>query len=122
MARRKRKDPDDAPIDGDYTKDVVLNKDPDKAYALVSIDDLPVMRGRGYLRTERSDDPNATRPAYDVGDGDGGYQVGGERAFAQQMTGLRDELTATHQHGPGGKYGSLGPQPGKPLPQFNVTN
>ncbi len=141
MARRKRKDPDDAPIDGDYTKDVVLNKDPDKAYALVSIDDLPVMRGRGYVRTERSDDPNATRPAYDVGDGDGGYQVGGqlmlmeapkeraeaiqrrsERAFAQQMTGLRDELTATHQHGPGGKYGSLGPQPGKPLPQFNVTN
>ena len=58
---RKRNDPDDAPIDGDYTRDVVLNKDPDKDYAFVSVEDLPVMRGRGYVRTERSEDGDGAR-------------------------------------------------------------
>jgi len=71
---RVRHDADDAPVDGDYTKDVVLGKDPAKTYALVHADDMPVMKGRGYVRTERA--PGAPRPAYDLGDDkDPGYTV-----------------------------------------------
>lgn len=135
---RKRKDPADAPVDGDYRRDTVLNKDPGKRYALASVDDIPVMRGRGFVRTERTEDGSGAIPAYDSGQGDGGYQVGGqltlmeapeeravavqkrgEREFAQSMQGLRAGLAETKHYGPGGRYGSLGPQPGQ-APQYRV--
>lgn len=139
MAGRRRKDPVDAPTDGDYTRDVVLAKDPAKRYAFVSVDDLPVMRGRGFVKTERTED--GARPAWDVGEGtETGYQIGGqlmlmeapeeravavqkrgEREFAQTMGGLRRGLSETTFHGPDGRYGSIGPQPGQ-APQFRVEN
>lgn len=81
MARRKRKDPDEAPIDGDYRQDHVLNKDPSKAYALVHQDDMPKMAGRGYRRTvrpaEASERETSARPAYDFNT-EGDYVVGGQ--------------------------------------------
>lgn len=130
MARRKRIDPSDAPIDGDFTRDVILNRDPDKTYAFVSVDDLPVMRGRGFVRTERTEDGTGARPAWDVGEGDGGYMIGGqlyqmeaptarataaqkrsERAFADQMAGQMESLQTRKSS----RYGSVGPDPANPM-------
>lgn len=70
-----RFDPDDAPIDGDYAFDKVLNKDPSKTYALVSAYDMPRMKGRGYVPTIRAE--GGAQPAYDTG-GDGVYAVNGQ--------------------------------------------
>jgi len=56
MPRRKRHDPDDAPIDGDLRFDTVFNKDPSKAYAGVSKEDMPRLIQRGYTRTMASED------------------------------------------------------------------
>ncbi len=53
MARRKRIDPVDAPIDGDPVKDAVFGKDPSKHYAYIHPEDLGVARSRGMLKTER---------------------------------------------------------------------
>lgn len=127
---RRRKDPSDAPISGDYTRDVILDRDPSKTYALVSVDDLPVMRGRGFVRTERTADGTGARPAWDVGEGDGGYLVGGqllqmecdkgraeavqkrsEAQFANQMQGLHESLRSRKSS----KYGSVGPDPANPM-------
>lgn len=120
MPRRKRKDPDDAPIDGDYTMDVVLNKDPNKAYALVHQDDMPKMVGRGYRRTLRADD--SARPAYDATT-EGDFIVGGqlvlmendkdradaiqrrsEREFSARMKGEHDKVRAHVRANPGSKF------------------
>jgi len=60
-----RFDPDDAPIDGDFQKDQVLGKDPSKTYALVHPDDMPRMKGRGYVATVRTE--GSPRPVYDAG-------------------------------------------------------
>jgi hypothetical protein len=69
-----RNDPDDAPIDGDFQKDQVIGKDPSKTYALVHADDLPRMRGRGYVQTPRT--PDGPRPVYDAGsESDPNYMV-----------------------------------------------
>lgn len=135
MARgRKRKDPVESPVDGDYRQDVVLDKDPAKRYCFVSTEDLPIMRGRGFVKTERSE--GGARPAWDVGEGvETGYQIGGqlmlmeapeeraiavqkrgEREFAQSMQGLRAGLNETTET----RYGSVGPQPGKFRNQFRV--
>jgi hypothetical protein len=71
---RKRKDPDAAPIDGDYTLDQVLNKDPAFAYALVDPDDMAKYRSYGYVAEMRG--PDAAVPAWDGGDAtDAGYKV-----------------------------------------------
>jgi len=136
MARRKRKDADDSPIDADYARDVVLNKDPDKRYAFVSVEDLPTMRGRGFVKTERREDGTGPRPAWDVGEAtESGFMVGGqlmlmetpeeravaiqkhaERQFAQQMRGLRDGLAETKAN----RWGSVGPSPGTMRTEFRV--
>ncbi len=127
---RKRKDPVDAPINGDYTMDVILDRDPDKDYALVSVEDLPVMKGRGFVRTERTSDGTGARPAFDAGSGDGGYLVGGqlmqmeapkgtaariqarsENQFAQQTAALHEGLNTRK----GNRYGSVGPDPSHPM-------
>lgn len=69
-----RFDPDDAPIDGDFQKDHVSGKDPSKTYALVHPDDMPRMRGRGYIPTVRAE--GAPHPVFDAGsEGDPGYMV-----------------------------------------------
>ncbi len=118
MARRKRKDPIDVPADGDMSLDVVLNKDPNKAYALVSTDDLRRYTMRGYVPTP-VDDPAS--PAF--GDLTGEKMVGGqlrlmetsrERAeaiqrqpvnlFAQRTKGLHDQLREHARVNPGSKF------------------
>lgn len=70
-----RFDPDEAPIDGDFQMDQVLNKDPSKTYALVHADDMPRMKGRGYVPTVREE--GGARPLFDGG-GDGNYIVNGQ--------------------------------------------
>jgi len=69
MPRRKRIDPVDAPIDGDYEKHVVLNKDKGKHYAWIHPDDLGTARARGMVKTERrADGPKSPAEIYDDGD------------------------------------------------------
>ncbi len=116
--RRKRKDPVDIQVDSDPSLDIVLNKDPNKAYALVSTDDLRRMTLRGYEPVS-VDDP--AHPAY--GDLTGEKMVGGqlrlmstsrERAeaiakqpvneFARRTNGLHDALRAHAQANPGSKF------------------
>lgn len=72
---RKRKDPDAAPIDGDYTLDQVLGKrDKEFAYALVDPDDMAKYQSMGYVAETRG--PDAAKPAWDQGtEGDAGYKV-----------------------------------------------
>lgn len=70
-----RFDPDDAPIDGDYQMDQVINKDPAKTYALVCAEDMPRMKGRGYVQTERTE--GGARPLFEGG-GEGAYSVNGQ--------------------------------------------
>jgi hypothetical protein len=90
--RRRRHDPVDVPILGDYTKDQVLNKDPSRAYALVSTDDMAVMVGRGFTRTKRVEDGSGARPAFDLG-GDGDYTVNGQLVLMDAPI----ELAEAHQ-------------------------
>jgi hypothetical protein len=71
---RKRKDPDAAPIDGDYSLDQVINKRPDMAYAGVHRDDLPRFQALGYVAETRGED--AAKPAWDQGGvNDPGYMI-----------------------------------------------
>ena len=70
-----RFDPDDAPIDGDFQMDQVIDKDPAKTYALVHADDMPRMKGRGYVPTVRAE--GSARPLFDGG-GEGVYIVNGQ--------------------------------------------
>lgn len=73
---KKRHDPADAPINGDYSQDVILNKEPGKRYAWLSPDDVPRFRHRGYVKSERK--PDGPRPAWDMGtDSDPDFVVGG---------------------------------------------
>jgi hypothetical protein len=62
---RKRKDPDEAPIDGDWTHDVVLNKQKGFAYKLLSPEDILVFKAYGFTREERG--PDAAHPVFDIG-------------------------------------------------------
>lgn len=72
---RRRRDPDAAPIDGDYTDDQVLNKEKGFTYKWLSVDDVPRFKAMGYVREERG--AEGARPAFDRGnDGDAGYSVG----------------------------------------------
>jgi len=76
----RRHDPEPAPVNGDYSKDVVLGKEAGKRYAWLTpsgIDaDVPNFRHRGYMKTERR--PDGPRPAWDLGkEGDAGFEVGG---------------------------------------------
>lgn len=71
-----RFDPDDAPIDGDYQMDQVINKDPSKTYALVCAEDMPRMKGRGYVPTERTE--GGARPVFGEIGGDGHHVVNGQ--------------------------------------------
>lgn len=62
--RKKRHDPVDAPVDGNYGCDVVLNKEKGYQYALVSEDDMPTMLGRGATVCKR--DSEQAKPFFDV--------------------------------------------------------
>lgn len=62
---RKRKDPDEAPVDGDYSLDVVLNKQKGYTYKLLSEEDIPRFRAYGFTREDRG--PDAAHPAFDLG-------------------------------------------------------
>lgn len=86
-----RHDPDDAPIDGDYGFDQVLNKDPSKTYALVHADDMPRMKGRGYVPTIRTE--GGARPVFDSG-GDGGYVVNGQLTLMELPKERADRIQA----------------------------
>lgn len=83
-SKTKRHDPVDAPINGDYEKDVVLNKQAGKRYAWLTtsgIDsDASRFRHRGYARTEATED--GPRPAWDNdSDVGSGFTVGGLTLF-----------------------------------------
>jgi hypothetical protein len=78
---RKRKDPDEAPIDGDRAFDRVINKKKGYTYKWLSDDDIPRFKAMGYTREERGDD--AARPVFDMGgEGDAGYRVGSLTLYA----------------------------------------
>lgn len=83
-SKTKRHDPVDAPINGDYEKDVVLNKEPGKRYAWLTtsgIDsDASRFRHRGYVKTEARE--GGPRPAWDNdADVGSGFTVGGLTLF-----------------------------------------
>ncbi len=81
--RKKRHDPADAPIDGDYAMDVVLNRDPAKIYAWLSKEDIPKFKARGYSRIDRSTEEGSARSAFDLGDPtDAGYRNGDLELYA----------------------------------------
>lgn len=73
---RRRKDPGEAPVDGDYANDVVLNKQKDRAYKWLSADDIPRFKANGFTREERTED--SAHPAYDLNaaSGDPEFKVG----------------------------------------------
>lgn len=73
---RKRKDPSDAPIDGDYSPDQVLNKQKGYTYKWLSADDIPKFKPIGFVREERG--PDSAHPAYDQNEsnGDADYRFG----------------------------------------------
>lgn len=72
---RRRKDPDEAPIDGDKRLDRLVNKQKGMSYKLLSADDIPYFKSMGFVREERG--PDAARPVFDAGsDDDPGYHVG----------------------------------------------
>lgn len=77
---KKRHDPEAAPVNGDYSQDVILNKEAGKRYAWLSNDDVPRFRHRGYVKSERR--PDGPVPAWDMGKpGDDGFTVGGLTAY-----------------------------------------
>jgi len=71
---KKRQDPADAPIDGDYSLDQVVNKDPAFKYAMLHAEDMPKYRSLGYVPEERG--PDAAKPRWDSStETDAGYKV-----------------------------------------------
>lgn len=75
-APRKRHDPDDAPVDGFYRYDSVVNKEPGKRYYLLDDDDAIVKVAMGARMVERR--PGGAKPLYDRGsDADSGYRIRG---------------------------------------------
>lgn len=73
---KKRHDPEAAPVNGDYSQDVVLNMPAGRRPAWLSNDDVPRFRHRGYTKTERVE--GGPMPAWDMGKpGDDGFTVGG---------------------------------------------
>jgi hypothetical protein len=81
MPRRKRHDPSDAPIDGDYALDQVVNKQKGLTYKLLSDEDIPRFKAMGFSRVERS--PDSARPLFDLGsESDPGYKVGSLTLYA----------------------------------------
>ena len=82
---KKRHDPEPAPVNGDYSKDVVFGKEAGKRYAWLTptgIDaDVPNFKHRGYRRVERVE--GGPRPAWDDGnEKDLGFSVGGLDLYA----------------------------------------
>lgn len=73
---KKRHDPEAAPVNGDYQNDVIFDREPGKRYALLSGDDIPKFRHRGYVKSERKE--GGPRPAWDMGsETDSGFTVAG---------------------------------------------
>jgi hypothetical protein len=60
---KKRHDPADAPVDGNYTDDHVFNKDPAFVYFWASEEDIPKILDRGGAVCKR--DEETARPFYD---------------------------------------------------------
>ena len=83
-AKAKRHDPEPAPINGDYEKDVVLNKEKGKRYAWLTTSgvdsDASRFRHRGYVKTEQRE--GGPTPAWDNdSDVGSGFTVGGLTLF-----------------------------------------
>jgi hypothetical protein len=60
---KKRHDPADAPVNGNYTDDHVFNKDPDFAYFWASDEDIDKVLNRGGVVCKR--DSEQARPFFD---------------------------------------------------------
>ena len=119
MARRRRHDPDDAPIDGDMRFDTIFGKHSDKAYRGVHPEDMPRMVQRGFTRTIASQD--GPRAAYGAPSEDGSEiiingqlvlmeapkelaesaQKAGENEFARRTRGLHDAIKTHMDANPG---------------------
>jgi len=70
---RKRHDPEDAPVDGDYAKDRVRGVPAGYRAILASDEDIPRMKHRGAFIVNR--EPGCPVPDYDVGSKDGPVMV-----------------------------------------------
>lgn len=110
---RRRKDPGEAPVDGDFAQDVVLNKQKGFTYKWLSAEDIPRFKANGYTREERG--PDSARPAWDnhSEDGSADFKVGSltlykapdaiaqrldniaQRKADQQMSTIRAEARAS---------------------------
>ena len=77
---RKRKDFGEAPVDGDYSRDQVVNKRPGCRYVWALDEDIPEYRARGFKRVERAAD--APTPRFDEFAEEGGTLVFLNRASA----------------------------------------
>lgn len=124
MARRRRKDPDEAPIDGDPTFDTLINRDPSKAYRMVSVDDMPRMVNRGFTRTIAQE--GGVKVPYGIQSADGSeivvngqlvvmeapkevadaVQRKGEQEFARRTKGLHDSIRDHVRNNPGSEFRS----------------
>lgn len=62
-AKKRRHDPADAPVNGDYTDDHVFNKEPGYSYFWASEEDIDRLLNRGAVICQR--DSEQARPFYD---------------------------------------------------------
>ena len=83
---RKRKDFGDAPVDGDYSRDQVINKRPGCRYVWALDEDIPELRARGFKRVDRAAD--APAPKFDEFGDEGGpdYRVGKNRLVLMEAS------------------------------------
>lgn len=77
MARRKRNDPGDAPIDGDLRRDKTVNQEKGYRYLLLNDRDATIWGEWGAEKTQRRE--GGPRPAFAdaSSEASGGYTVGG---------------------------------------------
>ena len=88
--RPRRHDPVEAPVDGVYRNDHVLNKEKGKRYYLLNDEDAAVKRSIGARKVERRE--GAARPFYDFGsETDSGYSVRGLTLYE-----MPEKLAAQH--------------------------
>ncbi len=92
---RKRKNFAEAPIDGDYTRDQVVNKRPGCRYVWALDEDIPELRSRGFARVERSADGPAPRFDEFSDTGEAAYFTGKNRLVLMEAP--EDRVAAREQ-------------------------
>ncbi len=92
---RKRKDFAEAPVDGDYSRDQVINKRPGCRYVWASDEDIPELRSRGFSRVERAEGGPAPRFDEFAGTGEAAYLTGKNRLVLMEAS---ESRVATREH------------------------